>query len=129
MTDTGGHNNPRMAEASADHPALARRGYFLEAWRGHDCIGWRYMSRPSTVANQALVYQADGADRMYVRWTGPNRRGVAADWAYGSWRRVDDPMLADSLGLNGCAECDLLQSQHGPDTHAFVAYQAVRIGR
>src|SRR5262249_26129847 len=58
--------------------------------------------RATTVKARADHYVVDlGADRVYVRWSGPERRGMAADWANGRWHRIDDPALGVAL-LDEC---------------------------
>lgn len=70
------------------------RKYQVEAWRGIECIGFRTVSRPTTVKTAADHFIADqDADRVYVRSTG-DVEGLMADWsATGGWRRIDDPRL------------------------------------
>src|SRR5262245_38233361 len=58
--------SPRMAEAPKDHPAPARKGFYVEGWKGSECVGWSYVAHPATAIKRAEGLNVDqGATAIY----------------------------------------------------------------
>jgi hypothetical protein len=63
--------------------------YFVEAWRGLECIGFSTVARPDTVRRRADHFIVDlNADRVYVR-AGLRGEDLASWQATGGWRFPD----------------------------------------
>lgn len=80
--------------------STTKLGYWMEAWRGLDCLGFAGAIRPATIARKAQAYAADGADRIYIRTTGERPYPTAAEYTPGrGWGRPRDRKLGLALGV------------------------------